>query len=192
MLQSIRISIVMLVAFTVILCVAYPAFITGVSNVVMPDKAQGSIITQDGKVIGSELIGQSFSDPKYFWGRPSATGPVPYNAAASSGSNLGAASDNLKKSVQSRLDDLKKDDAAHSQKVPVDLVTSSGSGLDPEISPASAEYQISRVAKARNVPDTIIRELVQKNTKGRQFGFLGEPRVNVLLLNKALDEMLSK
>jgi K+-transporting ATPase ATPase C chain len=176
--QSIR----MLLVMTVITGLAYPLIVTGIAQVLFKDQANGSLIEKDGKVVGSSLIGQPFSDPKYFWGRPSATSPMPYNGAASSGSNQGPTNPALKEAVKGRIKD-------HGGKTPVpaDLVTASGSGLDPHISPAAAEYQIERIAKARNLAPEKLRELVQKHAEGRQLGILGEPRVNVLRLNLALD-----
>src|SRR5262245_32090052 len=177
--QSLRI----LVVFTVITGIAYPLVITGVSQVAFKDQANGSLIVRDGKVVGSRLIGQAFSDPKYFWSRPSATSPMPYNGAASSGSNQGPTNPALKEAVEERIKAL----GSEARPVPVDLVTASGSGLDPHISPAAAEYQISRVAKARNMPEDRLRELLARHTEAGQLGVLGEPRVNVLRLNLALD-----
>lgn len=186
--QSLRASLVMFLSMTVLLGVAYPAFVTGLTHGFFPKESYGSLLEdENGKVVGSSLIGQSFSDPKYFWGRLSATGPVPYNAAASSGSNLGAASSNLEAAVKGRIDALKAAQPENTAPIPVDLVTASGSGLDPHISTESAEYQADRVAKSRNIPAMQVRALVQENTESRQFGFLGEPRVNVLKLNLALD-----
>jgi K+-transporting ATPase ATPase C chain len=172
----------MLVAMTVITGVAYPLLVTLLAQVAFRDQANGSLIEKNGKVVGSALIGQPFSDPKYFWGRPSATSPMPYNGAASSGSNQGPTNPALKEAVEGRIKD-------HGGKTPVpaDLVTASSSGLDPHISPAAAEYQIARVAKTRGVPEEKLRGLVAQHTEGRQLGILGEPRVNVLRLNLALD-----
>jgi K+-transporting ATPase ATPase C chain len=177
-LQAIR----MLVVMTVITGVAYPLLVTGISQVLFKDQANGSLIEKDGKVVGSSLIGQPFSEPKYFWGRPSATSPMPYNGSASSGSNQGPTNPALKEAVEGRIKD-------HGGKTPVpaDLVTASGSGLDPHISPAAAEYQVARVAKARGIPEEKLRALVNQHVEGRQLGILGEPRVNVLRLNLALD-----
>lgn len=176
--QSIRALLVL----TLITGVAYPLLVTGIARVAFKDRANGSLILRDGKVIGSRLIGQPFSDPKYFWTRPSATSPMPYNGTSSSGSNQGPTNPALKEAVESRIKDL-----GGRTPVPADLVTASGSGLDPHISPAAAEYQVARISKARGIQEDRLRELVQKYTEGRQLGVLGEPRVNVLELNLALD-----
>jgi K+-transporting ATPase ATPase C chain len=173
----------------VITGVIYPYAITGVAQVVFPAQANGSLIYRNGQPVGSALIGQPFDDPKYFWGRLSATGPFPYNAAASSGSNYGPLSSALSDAVKARIDALKAADPTNSQPIPVDLVTASGSGLDPHISPAAALYQAPRVARARGLSEDQVQALVTQFTEGRQFGILGEPRVNVLKLNLALDEM---
>ena len=165
----------------------YPLLITGVARLVFPSQAAGSLITQDGKAIGSKLIGQYFSDPKYFWSRPSAIAPYANNALASSGSNLGPLNPALIDVVKARIDALKAADPTNTSKIPVDLVTASGSGLDPHISVAAAEYQLARVARVRELDVAKVRALVATNTEGRLLGFLGEPRVNVLLLNVALD-----
>ena len=178
--QSVRILVVM----TVITGIVYPLLVTGIAQVAFRDKANGSLIEKDGKIVGSRLIGQPFSDPKYFWSRPSATSPMPYNAASSSGSNLGPTNPALLDAVKERISKLGEE-----RPVPADLVTASGSGLDPHISPAAAEYQIARIAKARNIPEARLRELVRAHTRGRQLGVLGEPRVNVLELNLALDAL---
>ena len=177
----------MLLLMTVITGVAYPLVVTGVAQVLFPSQANGSLIAKDGKPIGSTLIGQSFDDPKYFWGRPSATSPQPNNALSSSGSNLGPTNPALTDAVKQRIEALRAADPANTAAVPVDLVTASGSGLDPEISPAAAAYQVSRVAKVRGLSESQVRAMVSMATTGRQFGMLGEPRVNVLKLNLALD-----
>lgn len=173
----------MLLFMTLVTGVAYPLLVTAIAQVLFKDAANGSLIIRDGKVLGSSLIGQPFSDPKYFWGRPSATSPMPYNGAASSGSNQGPTNPALHDAVKERIALFGK------RPVPADLVTASGSGLDPHISPAAAEYQIERVAKTRNVPEQKLRELVARHTEDRQLGVLGEPRVNVLRLNLALDTL---
>ena len=184
---QLRPALVILVALTFVTGVAYPLLVTGVAQAVFPYQAQGSLITKDGKLVGSALIGQSFDDPKYFWGRPSATSPFPYNAASSSGSNLSPTNPDLVKAVQARVEALRAADPGNTAPVPVDLVTASGSGLDPHISPAAALYQVSRVAKARKLDPERVRQLVAQHTEGRWLGLLGEPRVNVLALNLALD-----
>jgi potassium-transporting ATPase KdpC subunit len=184
---QIRPAIVSLVVLSVVTGLAYPALVTAVAQVVFPRPANGSLIVKDGKTVGSTLIGQPFDDPKYFWGRPSATSPFPYNAAASSGSNQGPTNPGLLDAVKGRVDALRAADPGNTAPVPVDLVTASGSGLDPHISPAAALYQVGRVAKARKLDESAVRQLVEQHTEGRQFGFLGEPRVNVLTLNLALD-----
>lgn len=170
----------------------YPMLVTSISQAVFPDQASGSIIVLDGKPVGSKLIGQNFPDPKYFWGRLSATSPQPYNAANSGGSNLGPSNPALVDAVKGRMDALKAADPSNGASIPVDLVTASGSGLDPHISPASAAYQIERVARIRKLSATDVRVLVNKYTEERQWGLFGEPRVNVLELNLALDEITTK
>jgi K+-transporting ATPase ATPase C chain len=184
---QLRPALVSLVALTLITGFLYPLVITGIAQVLFPRQANGSLILIDGKPVGSSLIGQPFDAPKYFWSRPSATAPFPYNAAASSGSNLGPTNDALIKTVQTRIDALKAADPDNPLPLPVDLGTASGSGLDPHISPAAAEYQVRRIARARGVDETVVRRLVAQHTEGRQLGVLGEPRVNVLTLNLALD-----
>lgn len=181
-------SLIALLIFTVITGVLYPLLVTGIAQVAFPGKANGSLMTRGGKTVGSELIGQPFTDPKYFWSRPSPTSPYPYNAAASTGSNLGPTNPALLDEVRGRLADLKKTDSTNVLPVPVDLVTSSSSGLDPDISVAGAQYQVPRVARARGLREESVRALVEGLTRGRSFGILGEPRVNVLQLNLALDE----
>lgn len=184
---QIRTALWLFLVLTVITGVLYPLVVTGIAQTFLRHEANGSLIVQNGQPVGSALIGQPFDDPKFFWGRPSATGPFPYNAAASSGSNLGPTNDVLVKAVQDRVSALKAADPDNSAPVPVDLVTASGSGLDPHISPAAAHYQESRVARARGMNEDAVRTLIEQYTEGRQFGVLGEPRVNVLLLNRALD-----
>jgi K+-transporting ATPase ATPase C chain len=183
MIRTFKDAFLMLVVTGVI----YPLIVTGIAQGVFPAQANGSLVERDGKAVGSALIGQPFSDPKYFWSRPSATSPMPYNAAASSGSNQGPLNPALADAVKERIAALQKADPDNKALVPVDLVTASGSGLDPHISPAAAEYQVSRVAKARGLDAGKVRALVAEQTEGRQLGFLGEPRVNVLKLNLALD-----
>lgn len=184
---QLRPALVSLAALTLITGLVYPLVVTGVAQVLFPQQANGSLILIDGRPVGSSLIGQPFDAPKYFWGRPSATSPYPYNAAASSGSNLGPTNAALIKAVQTRIDALKSADPDNPLPLPVDLVTASGSGLDPHISPASAAYQVRRVARARGMAEAMVRQLVTQHTEGRQLGILGEPRVNVLTLNLALD-----
>ena len=181
--------IVIFAVLTALTGLAYPAVMTAVGQAAFPDQANGSLLEQGGKVVGSQLIGQQFDAPQYFWGRLSATSPMPYNAQGSSGSNIGPINPALTDEVKGRIDALKAAGTDMSNPVPVDLVTSSGSGLDPEISPAAAAYQIERVAKARKLTTNDVQALVDRYTSGRQFGILGEPRVNVLQLNLALDEM---
>jgi len=187
MLTHVRAAIVSLILFTVVTGVAYPALVTVIAQLVFPHQANGSLIVKGGKPMGSTLIGQVFDDPKYFWGRPSATSPFGYNAGASVGSNLSPTNADLVKTVQGRVDALRAADPGNTAPVPVDLVTASGSGLDPDISPAAALYQVSRVAKARKLDEAVVRGLVAQHTEGRQLGLFGEPRVNVLALNLALD-----
>lgn len=187
--QHIRAATMALLVFTIITGVLYPLIVTGTAQLVFPRQANGSLIVQDGQVRGSALIGQPFSDPRFFWGRLSATAPFAYNAGASSGSNYGPLNENLLQAVQDRMDALKQADPGNTAPIPVDLVTASGSGLDPHISPAAAEYQVARVARARGLSVDHVRQLVQQYTEGRTFGLLGEPRVNVLQLNLALDQV---
>jgi K+-transporting ATPase ATPase C chain len=187
MLSQLRPALMVLLLLTLVTGVAYPLLVTGIAQAVFPSQSQGSLIVKDGKVVGSRLIGQPFDDPKYFWSRPSATSPFADNAGSSSGSNLSPTNPDLVKAVQGRVDALRAADPGNTAPVPVDLVTASGSGLDPHISPASAFYQASRVAKARKLPPDTVRELVERHVEGRVLGFLGEPRVNVLELNLALD-----
>lgn len=187
----IRPAVTLFLALSLITGVAYPLLTTGLGKVLFSSQADGSLIVRDGKVVGSRLIGQSFTDPKYFWGRPSATGPMSNNAAVSSGSNLGPLNPALSAAVKGRVATLKQADPENKLPVPVDLVTTSASGLDPEISPAAAAYQVNRVAKLRHLSANELTLLVQKHTQGRQLGILGEPRVNVLELNLALDERMA-
>jgi K+-transporting ATPase ATPase C chain len=190
-LRQLRIAVILIVLLTCVTGLFYPLAVTGVAQLVFPAKANGSLIQKDGKLLGSELIGQQFSDPRYFWSRLSATGPYAYNAGASSGSNYGPLNPALLDAVKKRVQDLKTADPENTQPIPVDLVTASGSGLDPHISVAAAQYQISRVARARGMSEGTVRSLINQYTEGRQLGFLGEPRVNVLELNLALDEVKS-
>jgi K+-transporting ATPase ATPase C chain len=183
----IRPSIVSMVVLTIITGAIYPGVVTGVSAVLFHRQAQGSLIMKGDSVLGSELIGQGFTAPQYFWSRASGTGPVPYNGAISSGVNYGPTNPAQLDLVKARVEALRAADSGNTRPVPVDLVTASASGLDPDISPAAAEYQVGRVARARHLPEDRVRELVRHFTRGRQFGILGEPRVNVLMLNLALD-----
>ena len=187
MVVQLRSALMMFFILTILTGVAYPLAVTAIAQLLFPHQANGSLISKDGKPIGSTLIGQPFDDPKYFWGRPSATAPFPYNAATSSGSNLGPTNPALIETVKMRVAALKAADPGNDTPVPVDLVTASGSGLDPHISPASAEYQVRRVARARGREEAFVRTLVSQHTEGRQLGMLGERRVNVLALNLALD-----
>jgi len=187
MLRDFRAALVGFALLTLLTGLLYPLAITGMAQLAFPAQANGSLIVADGQLLGSALIGQSFSDPKYFWGRPSATGPQPYNGLASSGSNQGPTSPALLDSVKSRVEALRAVDPDSHSPVPVDLVTASGSGLDPHISPAAAEYQLARVARLRGLDPAAVRARVLQHTEGRVFGLLGEPRVNVLRLNLAFD-----
>lgn len=187
--KELRTAVLMLVALTVLTGVAYPLVVTGVAQVAMPARANGSLIEVDGKLVGSSLIGQGFTDPKYFWGRASATSPTGYNGGASSGSNAGPLNPALADAVKARVDALVTADPDHRTPVPVDLVTSSASGLDPHVSLAGARYQVARVAKARGLAPDAVQKIVDQHTRGRALGFLGEPSVNVLQVNLALDAM---
>lgn len=184
MVQQIKPALILLALFTLLTGVIYPLTVTGVAQLAFPSQANGSLIVVDGKAAGSELIGQPFDDPHYFWGRPSAAG---YNAAASSGSNLGPTNPVLEEAIQARIATLHAADPTNTAPIPVDLVTASASGLDPHISIQAATYQIHRVAQARGLDDAQVKAIVDQVTEGRQFGFLGEPRVTVLRLNLALD-----
>ena len=185
--SELRSALVSFLLLTVMTGLVYPLTVTGIGQALFSDAANGSLIHDGDRLIGSRLIGQPFSDPKYFFGRPSATAPQPYNGAASSGSNRGPTNPALATAIASRVAALRALDPENKTPVPIDLVTASGSGLDPHISLAAAEYQVSRVARMRNRPESEIRTLVKEATEGRTFGILGEPRVNVLLLNLALD-----
>lgn len=190
LLKQLKISILAVIVWTVITGVIYPLVITGIAQAIFPHEANGSLIRRDGKVVGSSLIGQSFDDPKYFRGRPSATAPLPYDAAASSGSNLGPLHPALKDAIRARVDALRAADPANTARIPIDLVTASGSGLDPHISPAAALYQLDRVAKARGWNEAKraeVRALIGRMTEPALAGMIGEPHVNVLLLNLAID-----
>ena len=184
---QLRPTFVMLLLLTIVTGVAYPLVFTAIAQLVFPAQANGSLIVEQGKPMGSTLIGQPFEDPHYFWGRLSATALAAYNAAASSGSNQGPLSDTLLDAVKARRDALREADPGNTALIPVDLVTASGSGLDPHISPAAARDQAARVARVRGLPLAQVTALVDQYTEGRQFGILGEPRVNVLALNRALD-----
>lgn len=177
----------LLLVLTALTGVIYPLALTGIAQIIFPTQANGTLIEQDGKAIGSQLIGQPFDDPRYFWGRPSATSPFPYNAAASSGSNLGPSSAELREIVRQRVEALRAAGLDSALPVPVDLVTTSASGLDPHISVVAARYQVPRVARARGLPEETLLRLINQHTTGRTLGFWGEPRVNVLALNLALD-----
>ena len=192
MFSQFRPALVMLILMTAITGAIYPAVVTGIAQVIFPSQANGSLIEQDGKAVGSALIGQPFGDAKYFWPRPSATSPYPNNASSSSGSNQGPLNPALTDAVAGRIKALREADPDNKAPVPVDLVTASGSGLDPHISPAAAEYQVARVAKARSLDSAKVKALVAEHTEARQLGFLGEPRVNVLRLNLALDAAAAK
>lgn len=187
--RLIRPAVSLLALMTVLLGMVYPLVITGVAQAAFPRRAEGSLIHQNGTLIGSELIGQSFSDPKYFWGRPSATTPQPYNGLASTASNLGPLNPALLDAVKANSKALHDADPDNRQSIPVDLVTASASGLDPDISPAAAQYQAARVARARNLALASVETLIKARVQGRLFGLIGEPRINVLELNLALDRL---
>lgn len=184
-----RPALTLFILLSAITGVVYPLAVTGIAKGLFPAEAEGSLIVENGKPVGSRLIGQNFTDPKYFWGRPSATGPMPYNASASSGSNQGPLNPALKDAVKARIDALKASDPTQTAPIPEDLVTASGSGLDPQISPAAARWQAPRVARTRGLNVDEVNTLIDAQTEGRQFGLLGEPRVNVLALNLALDRL---
>ena len=190
--EHLRPTVVLLVAFTAITGLLYPAFVTGIARVAFPRQAAGSLIVRDDHVVGSGLIGQPFSDTKYFWSRPSATSPTPYNAGSSTGSNLGPLNPALITAVEDRVRTLRAANQGDTLPIPIDLVTSSASGLDPHISPEAAAYQVERVARARGLSRESVVSLVRRFTEERTFGVLGEPRVNVLLLNLAIDSVASR
>ena len=187
--KTFRPALVMLLAMTLITGLAYPVIVTGAAKALFPAQAAGSLIERDGKVVGSSLIGQNFSDPKHFWGRPSATSPMAYNASNSGGSNQGPLNPALTQAVKDRVQALRDADPGNTAAVPVDLVTASASGLDPHLSPAAAEYQVARVARLRGLPVDKLQALVAQNTEDPLWGLLGEPRVNVLQLNLALEAL---
>ena len=187
-LQQARIAVLALLALTLLTGVIYPLLVTGIAQVAFPFQANGSLVRHRGRIVGSRLIGQAFTDPKYFWSRPSATTPFPYNAASSSGSNLGPTNPELVAKVRDRVTALRPNQSGDTP-IPVDLVTSSASGLDPDLSPAAALYQVPRVARVRGLPEAQVYQLVLHHIEDRQFGILGEPRVNVLLLNLSLNEL---
>jgi len=187
MLKLLRTALLTLLMLTLVTGIAYPLAVTALAQLLFPHAANGSVMLRDGKAVGSDLIGQPFSDPRYFWSRPSATTPFAYNSGASTGSNLGPTNPALTDAVKTRIEALRAADPGNTAPVPIDLVTASGSGLDPHISPAAAAYQIARVARARGMPVTQVEKLVSAATEKRQLGILGEPRVNVLALNLALD-----
>ncbi len=188
MFSALRPATLLFVVLSVITGLLYPLVVTGIGKAVFSEQAAGSLIIENGKLVGSALIGQNFSSPKYFWGRLSATSPQPYNASASSGSNLGPLNPVLTDNIKARVDALHAADPDNHAPIPVDLVTASGSGLDPHISPAAAAYQAARVAKTRGIDKAKVDQLIAQNTEGRQLGIFGEPRVNVLKLNLALDQ----
>ena len=188
MIRELRVATVVFLLLTVVTGAAYPALVTLVAQAAFPDQAAGSLMRVDGRLVGSRLVGQSFSSPEYFWSRPSATGPVPNNGALSSGSNLGALNPALQAAVARRVAALRSADSGNGKAVPVDLVTASASGLDPHVSLAAAEYQVPRVARERGLSQESVRRLVRDAKEGRTLGVLGEPRVNVLELNLALDD----
>lgn len=185
----VRPALVLFVLLTALTGVAYPLLVTGIGQAAFPGQAGGSLVQRDGKAVGSSLIGQNFSDPKYIWGRPSATGPMPNNATASGGSNQGPLNPALVDAVKGRIEALRAADPGNTAPVPVDLITASASGLDPHLSVAGAQFQAARVARARNLPLAKVRQLIERHTEHRLFGFVGEARVNVLELNLALDAM---
>jgi len=191
MLALLRSALVLFAILSGVTGVLYPIAVTGIARLLFASQSGGSLVREGDRVLGSALVGQPFSDPGHFWGRPSATAPFPYNAAASSGSNQGPSNPALHDAVRSRIEALRRADPSHAPAIPVDLVTASGSGLDPHVSPAAASWQVSRVARVRDLPAQRVQALVDAHTEGRSFGLLGEPRVNVLLLNLALDRAMA-
>ncbi len=189
--KEIKRSLMVLLVLTILTGILYPLGITVIAKIFFPKQAEGSLIVRDGKIVGSELIGQSFDNPKYLWGRLSATTPA-YHASASSGSNLGPSNPALIDNAKARINSLKAGDSNNNNPIPVDLVTASGSGLDPHISPAAADYQVSRISKASNLQEGQIRQLIQENTEERTWSILGEPRVNVLKVNLSLNQLYGK
>lgn len=187
--KLLRPLLVLFLGLTVLTGLVYPFVVTGAAGALFPRQARGSLVERDGRVIGSDLIGQAWTSPGYFWGRPSGTAPGPYDATASAGTNQGPTNPALTESVKARIEALRAADPSNQAPVPVDLVTASGSGLDPHVSPAAAYYQVGRVARARGLPEAQVRALVDRTIEGRTFGILGEPRVNVLRLNLALDAL---
>ena len=192
MFRHLRPVLIVFLLLTVVTGVVYPLLVTGIAQLAFPEKANGSLIRSEGGYAGSELVGQPFDDPKYFWGRLSATPDFPYNAASSSGSNLGPSNPALAEAVKTRVAALQKADPGNTSSLPIDLVTSSGSGLDPHLSPAAVFYQVPRVARARGLSEDRVRQLVGRFVEPRQWGFFGEPRVNVLKLNLSLDRLREK
>ncbi|MEO5327651.1 MAG: potassium-transporting ATPase subunit KdpC [Magnetococcus sp. THC-1_WYH] len=188
MIKELKPALLFLLVMTLLTGGIYPSLVTGLAQWLFPFQSHGSILKSHGKAVGSAWVGQSFTDPRYFWGRPSATAPMPYNAAASSGSNQGPSNPALEQAVRERIAALKAAAPGQTTPIPVDLVTASASGLDPHISPASAQWQVPRVARTRGLPELVVRDLVAHYSEGRTFGLLGEPRVNVLTLNLALDQ----
>jgi len=189
MISHLRASFLMLVVLSILTGLVYPVMVTGIAAIVFPHQSKGSLIERNGTVIGSELIGQPFADPRYFWGRPSVTAPHPYNAASSAGSNLGPSNPALQAAVRERVAALRAAEPGNAAPVPIDVVTASASGLDPHISPAAASYQVARIARCRHLPEATVRVLVAVHTMPRQLGVLGESRVDVLALNLALDDL---
>jgi potassium-transporting ATPase KdpC subunit len=183
----VRTALVMLLLLTAITGIVYPLVMTGVARGLFPAEAGGSLIVDRGRIVGSNLLGQQFDDPRYFWSRPSATGPAPYNTASSSGSNYGPLNPDLRKSIDARRQLLQRADPQNTADIPIDLLTYSASGIDPHISPAAAEYQAARIARLRSLDISTVHGLIASHTTGRQWGFLGEPAVNVVALNRALD-----